>query len=167
MADRSSSTFTIPGNNGTFVGAVPQSNVVLRGLSLSYDGFGKPRELEGKQKLEDDMKFIIHRVLSERGLLKTTFNEADLGNLSKLLSDELESSENWWLGQAVPVSLSELKITLRDVEKLDGVSFDRGNAEGLLMIVISYTERSKGVDIRTSDGNTLYIPFDSFYGGNA
>lgn len=162
MSDRNQGTFTIPGSGANQATIPIGANVVLRGIALRWDGFGKVAELTGRRKLEDDLRFIVHYVLRTRGLLKTTFSQSDLGNLAALLKREIENTERWWPGQEAPLSMSEVKVTLNDIQPLGGVSFQTGD-EGNLTITIGYTEASTGVRVGLESGEALQIPFDSYF----
>ena len=134
---------------------------LLRGFTTRFDAFGRPLELAGRGMLEEDISFLVRRILTTRGLLRMTFSESDLGNVAKLLQEEIENPENWWSGQATPISLSQVLITLRTVTKVGGVSISSAD-DGNLQIQIGYTERATGVVVRVDGGDALVIPFGSF-----
>jgi hypothetical protein len=150
-------------------GVAPQSpnnpiqQPVLRGFTNKLSAFGAPMRLEGRAKLESDMGFIVRRVLLARGLLKITLSEADLGNVSKILTDELENPENWWAGQSTPISLSEVRVTRRSVTAVGGVTASEVGDDGDLEIRIGYTERTTGVVVSVEGADALVIPFGAYF----
>jgi hypothetical protein len=161
MADLSTTILNIPGStDATIVGIQP--GVALRGFDTRFDAFGRPARLEGREKLNSDLGFLIKRVLLARGLLKITLSESDLGNIAKLLQDEIEDPQNWWVGQATPVSLSEVKITLRSESKVGGIEVTPLEGDGDLEIKVGYVERATGVVVAVDGADALIIPFGAF-----
>jgi hypothetical protein len=138
----------------------------LQGMGSRFGPFGAPEYLTGRAKLEDDITRICLRVLYERALLRVTLSEADLGNISKMLEDAVQDSENWWPGQEAPVSLVEVKISVRNVKVTHGVTVD-ASEDGNLEINVGYFEQSTGVIVQVDAGDALVIPFGSFGGANA
>ena len=161
MPDFNESLFTIPA-----VPAQPPINpatTVLRGFTTRFE-LGAPKRLVGADKLRDDLRFIIQRTLLINGLLKLVLNDAALGNVSKLLKTAIENTDNWWPGQALPVKLSDLKITLRKATRVGGVTLDADDA-GNLEIRVGYIENATGVTINVDGQDALVVPFDATLAG--
>lgn len=133
---------------------------VLRGFTNRLDGFGRPRRLEGRDKLESTMGFIVLELLLQRGLLRQTLSETDRGGIAAQIQEALEDPANWWPEQLAPVSLSEVRITRRSVQAAGGVAAE-GDPEGNLQIEIEYAEVTTGVVVPT-ETRTLVIPFGAY-----
>ena len=158
-----SDTFAVTVPASAAIESVLYPRAVLRGFTTRFDAFGRPERLEGIAKLNDDLRFLIKRVLQARALLKITLSEADLGNVAKLLQDEIEDAANWWPGQETPVSLSEVKITLRSVTALGGLEVQALEGDGDLLIRVGYVERSTGVIVTVDGEDALVVPFGAFF----
>lgn len=133
---------------------------VLRGFTNRLDGFGRPKRLEGRDKLESTMGFIVLELLLQRGLLRQTLSETDRGAIAAQIQEALEDPANWWPEQLAPVSLSEVRITRRSATAAGGVAAE-GDPEGNLQIEIEYGEVTTGVVVPT-ETRTLVIPFGAY-----
>jgi hypothetical protein len=133
---------------------------VLRGFTNRLDGFGRPKRLEGRDKLESTMGFIVLELLLQRGLLRQTLSETDRGGVAAQIREALEDPANWWPEQLAPVSLSEVRITRRSVSAAGGVRA-ASDPEGNLQIEIEYGEVTTGVVVPTAP-RTLVIPFGAY-----
>lgn len=133
---------------------------VLRGFTNRLDGFGRPKRLEGRDKLESTMGFIVLELLLQRGLLRQTLSETDRGAIAAQIQEALEDPANWWPEQLAPVSLSEVRITRRSATAAGGVAAE-SDPEGNLQIEIEYGEVTTGVVVPT-ETRTLVIPFGAY-----
>ncbi|HXF03766.1 MAG TPA: hypothetical protein VNJ87_00105, partial [Candidatus Macondimonas sp.] len=142
--------------------AIPVSapQEVLRGFTNRLDGFGRPKRLEGRDKLESTMGFIVLELLLQRGLLRQTLSETDRGGVAAQIREALEDPANWWPEQLAPVSLSEVRITRRSVWAAGGARVT-SDPEGNLQIEIEYGEVTTGVVVPTAP-RTLVIPFGAY-----
>jgi hypothetical protein len=135
----------------------------LRGMGTKLDRLGRPERLEGRAKLESDIAFIALGVLLERGLLKTALTAAQRGDLAADIVTALEDSNNWFIGQQTPITLGAVEITRRGSRRVTGVAVVGGDSEGNLDIVVTYAQRSVGIEVPSNE-QTVVIPFGGFDG---
>jgi hypothetical protein len=130
---------------------------VLRGMGVNFKN-GRPEQLEGTVKLEDDLHRITLQVLLDAGLMRFPNTPAERGRLSRLIHSALEDETNWWPGQPVPIELDVVAITFFDAKKLTGAQVTQTNTQGNvqdLLVSVTYAERVTGAVVNAR----LVIPF--------
>jgi hypothetical protein len=153
--------FTIPTSPTSPQGQeLETTGLELRGFATRLL-HGRPKRLVGNPKLEDDITFIALGVLLQSGLLRTSLAPAQRGLLADQIREALEDEANWFPGQPVPISLSDVRITRRSITPVGGVVVGRGDEEGNLEVIVSYSEQSVGVEV-SQGAEQVVIPFGAF-----
>jgi hypothetical protein len=133
--------FTIPTSPTSPQGQeLETTGLELRGFATRLL-HGRPKRLVGNPKLEDDITFIALGVLLQSGLLRTSLAPAQRGLLA--------------------ISLSDVRITRRSITPVGGVVVGRGDEEGNLEVIVSYSEQSVGVEV-SQGAEQVVIPFGAF-----
>ncbi len=131
---------------------------VLTGFKTQL-GLKSPRLASGQAKLEDDIKRLVLRVLYAEGLLRTTLTPSDLGSLAAQIESELVDPDNWWVGQAVPVSASGFQIGIQDTGAA-GVTFIARD-EDSLEVIVNYSSLARSVLVDFDGIGQVVVPFEA------
>lgn len=161
MGDLTISSLTIPA--APFVPSVdPFPKNELRGFTNRFL-FGRPERLEGRAKIEDDLRFIVNQVLEEKARLKISMSAPERGMIAKWVQSAINDSSRWWPGQAAPVTTSQVVVLAsnEDPFTIGGVSTSLNSTGDGLTVRVGYVERNLGIIVDVDGAEALVVPFGS------